>query len=86
MMTQTQIKANKMWTDVMNGRPATFISGEETRTVCRHGAYLSVMESQQEEIVALTISGKGADMYLKFEAMKLVMQLLVEAIEDFDDE
>ena len=84
MMTPTEIKANKLWTEVMNGYPQTFESKEETRVICRHAAYLNIIESHAEEIIALTIAGKGCDMYIKFEAMKLVKQQLIEAIEDFE--
>jgi len=84
MMTKTEIKANKLWTDVMKGYPQTFTSKDETRTICRHAAYMSVMESHAEEIVALTIAGKPCDVFIKFEAMKLVKQQLIEAIEDFE--
>jgi len=84
MMTPTEIKANKLWSDVMKGHPKTFESTEETRTICRHSAYMEIIESHAEEIIALTIAGKGCDMYIKFEAMKLVKQQLIEAIEDFE--
>ena len=86
MMTQTQIKANKMWVDVMKGQPVTFTSDEETRVISRHSATMSVLESHKEQLVALTIANKAIDMYVPMETMKLVMEELIEAIEDFDDE
>jgi hypothetical protein len=86
MMTQTQIKANKMWVDVMKGQPVTFTSDEETRVISRHSATMSVLESHKEQLVALTIANKAIDMYVQMETMKLVMEELIEAIEDFDDE
>ena len=85
-MTQTQIKANKMWVDVMKGQPVTFTSDEETRVISRHSATMSVLESHKEQLVALTIANKAIDMYVQMETMKLVMEELIEAIEDFDDE
>ena len=86
MMTQTQIKANKMWVDVMKGQPVTFTSDEETRVISRHSATMSVLESHKEQLVALTIANKAIDMYVQMETMKLVMEELIEAIEDFDSE
>ena len=85
-MTQTQIKANKMWVDVMKGQPVTFTSDEETRVISRHSATMSVLESHKEQLVALTIANKAIDMYVQMETMKLVMEELIEAIEDFDSE
>jgi hypothetical protein len=86
MMTQTQIKANKMWVDVMKGQPVTFTSEEETRTISKHSATMSVLESHKEQLVALTIANKDFGMYIQMETMKLVMAELIEAIEDFDNE
>jgi hypothetical protein len=86
MMTKTQIQANKMWVDVMKGQPVTFTSEEETRTISKHSATMSVLESHKEQLVALTIANKDIDMYVTMETMKLVMEELIEAIEDFDDE
>ena len=86
MMTQTQIKANKMWVDVMKGQPVTFTSEEETRVISKHSAAMSVIENHKEEFVALMIANKDIGMYLQMETMKLVMEELIEAIEDFDNE
>lgn len=85
-MTQTQIKANKMWVDVMKGQPVTFTSDEETRVISRHSATMSVLESHKEQLVALTIANKDIGMYATMQMMNLVMQELIEAIEDFDSE
>jgi hypothetical protein len=81
-----QIKANKMWVDVMKGQPVTFTSDEETRVISRHSATMSVLESHKEQLVALTIANKAIDMYVTMQMMNLVMEELIEAIEDFDDE
>lgn len=81
---QIEIRANKMWADVVNGIPQTFESAEETRTISMHDAHIEILDTRAEEIVGLTISGKNVDMYIRFEAMKLIKQQLVEAIEDFE--
>jgi hypothetical protein len=85
MMTKTQIQANKMWVDVMKGQPVTFTSDEETRVISKHGATMSVLEVQQEELAGLIVSGKDIDMFVTMETMKLVMAQLIEAIEDYEE-
>ena len=85
-MTKTQIKANKMWVDVMKGKTVIFNSDEETRFVSKNSATMEVLDIKQQELAALIVSGKEIDMYLTMETMKLVMEQLSEAIEDFDDE
>ena len=84
-MTKTQIQANKMWVDVMNGQPVTFTSNEETRTISMHSATMSILESHSNQIVALVFADKDCDMYITMETMKLVMDQLIEAIEDFNN-
>jgi uncharacterized protein YjcR len=81
---QQQNQANKLWVDVMKGQPVTFTSDEETRVISKHGATMSVLEVQQEELAGLIVSGKAIDMYLELETMKLVMSQLIEAIEDYE--
>lgn len=86
MMTTTQIKANKMWTDVMKGQPVTFTSDEETRVISRHAATMDILDSKKEDLTGLIISGRAVDVYVQMETAKLLMQQITEAIEDFDDE
>ena len=86
MLPNTQIKANKLWSDVMKGEVITFKSPLETRAVSLNKAYASVLESKLEDIISIIKACKDASIYIKFEAMKLVMEELIEAIEDFDDE
>jgi hypothetical protein len=85
MINQQQNKANKMWVDVMKGQPVTFTSDEEVRTISKHGATMSVLESHREELTALVVSNKPIDMFVTMETMKLVMEELIEAIEDFEE-
>ena len=86
MLSKTQIKANKLWTNAMTGEVITFKCNDETRTVSMGKAYAEVLETKSEDIIALIVAFKDASIYIKFEAMKLVMARLIEAIEDFDDE
>jgi hypothetical protein len=85
MMTKTQIQANKMWVDVMKGYPVTFTSDEEVRIISKHFATMSVLEHHREQLTALVVSGKAIDLYVAMETMKLVMQQLIEAIEDYEE-
>ena len=84
MINQQQNQANKMWADVMKGHPVTFTSDEEVRIISKHSATMSVLESHREELTALVVSGKNIDLYVTMETMKLVMQQLIEAIEDYE--
>ena len=84
MLSKTQIKANKLWSDVMKGEVITFKSPTETRDVSLNKAYASVLESKLEDIISIIKACKDASIYIKFEAMKLVMEELIEAIEDFE--